>query len=164
MKSLLCAMLCVLTSIAILCVASPARADLRSYCEAYARDLADRKVQARAADPGGMAEPGFAVASLGQGTGDAIRLEKSWRRARNKALLGCIQQYEVQPVPAAVKPAARPAKVVPVVRNEVASADAKKEPSPGTDTRNKKCLAEHPTFNADTGMYTTWSGSLRKCR
>lgn len=162
MKSTLFVVVCVLTCLAASGGSAPARADIRSYCEAFARDLADRKLLTRTGEAGMVDMSGLATASLGRATGEADSAAKPWRRARDKALVRCLQQYEVKP--AAVKPLARPAKAVPTVKKETASVDTGDGSKPGTDAWNKQCLAKHPTFSAETGMYKTWSGSFRKCR
>jgi len=37
-------------------------------------------------------------------------------------------------------------------------------PEPGTQAWNDYCLAKHPSYDAKTGFYRTWSGNQRKCR
>ena len=170
-------------SILSLAIGAPVSlADLKSYCEAFARDLANRKVlvtvsvEPAAADPNGNA---IAVSSAGQiDGGSANRL---WRQAYYGAFEDCMQQYTSEPTkpvvnlpklvkPALVKPTkptvAAKTKPAVVAKKEVDNPDTASTDAPkaGTPAWNKYCLAKHPSFSAETGSYRTWSGAQRKCR
>jgi len=149
--------------------ASPLWADSRPYCEAFARDLANRKVLR--ADSNYSASPNLegtalAVSTSGSASAPASAYEdRLWRHVYNRALEDCFEQYPqetakiVVPVPKLAKSAK------PAVAEKKATDDARatKGPKPGTEAWNKYCLGKHPSFNAQTGTFRTWSGAQRKC-
>ena len=171
MKSSLSALLCVLSLLSIADSASFARANSRPYCIAYARDLADRKVTLPPSAEATMVNPAgdtiAATASISQPSGEERKMERLWRRAYKSALQGCLDQYpEEQPKSILVAPkAAAPAKPVAEVAKPAKQANLSTVgPKRGSEEWRKKCLAAHPSFDATTGTYRTYSGAQRECR
>jgi hypothetical protein len=172
MKSSLGALLCAVSLFSFLGPVVSARAESQPYCMAYARDLANRKVIPRfSPDPMVVSPAGelaATTASVSQPSDDEAKLELLWRRAYKAALQSCLEQYsadEPKPVLAAPKVAA-PAKPVAKVAKKVEkqAEAASSGPKRGSDEWKKSCLAKHPSFNAETGTYRTWSGAQRECR
>jgi len=172
MKLSLSALLCAVGLLFYVVTAPSSKADSRPYCIAYARDLANRKII-----PPPPLEPTIvnptgdlitATASAPETSEDQAKMERLWRRAYKSALQSCLEQYSTeQPktVPVAPKPPA-PAKpiakkVEKVEKQANAAADG---PKRGSEEWKKSCLAKHPSFNAETGTYRTWSGAQRECR
>jgi len=139
---------------------------------AYARDLANRKVIPRSSlDPMVVSPAGelaATTASVTEPSDDEAKLERLWRRAYKAALQSCLEQYstdEAKPVLAAPKvaaPAKPAAKVAKKVEKQAEAASS--GPKRGSGEWKKACLAKHPSFNAETGTYRTWSGAQRECQ
>jgi hypothetical protein len=168
----------VLASVALLLIsASQSYADPRTYCEAFARDIVDRKLLAAGRDPNpGLSgehtatiEPAAAVktASLVTGGTDA-----KWRWTYNRSFDDCMDQYtdEVAPKrvaitpPAPPKPPERAKRPVTVATKPAPEKPVLGTPEPGTQAWNDYCLGKHPSYDAKTGLYRTYSGNQRKCR
>jgi len=173
MKSSLSALLCALSLLSIADSASSSMADSRPYCIAYARDLADRKValpspaDATLVNPAGDAVT--ATASISSPSSEEREMEHLWRRAYKSALQACLDQYsEEQPKPKSIlvapKAAPPPKPVAAVVKPTKQASVVAEGPKRGSEEWKKKCLAAHPSFDATTGMYRTWSGAQRECR
>lgn len=153
-----------------LLVAPSAKAEPEPYCIAYARDLANRKVLPPVSSDPALVTPAgdlmTAAVSVPQSSDDGARMELLWRRAYKRALEGCLDQYssdEPKRLPAAPK-AVAPAK--PVARTVEKQTDPVDDDAPkrGSEEWKRKCLAQHPSFDAQTGTYRTWSGAQRECR
>ena len=134
---------------------SAAFADARGYCDAYARDVADRKSGAGdvlAGTVGGALAGAFlgAVIDKGEGAGKGAIIgggagtilglglsQESRKKTYRKAFARCMDQYEAQPVRA-------------------------------TQNRNADwldyCAAKYRSFNPRTGLYKAGSGRWRPCR
>jgi hypothetical protein len=175
MKSSLGALLCAVSLFSFLGPVVSARAESQPYCMAYARDLANRKVVTRSSlDPLVVSPAGelaATTASITQPSDDEAKLERLWRRAYKAALQSCLEQYSTDaPKPvlatplAAPKAVATPKPVAKVAKKVEKQAEAASGPKRGSDEWNKSCLAKHPSFNAETGTYRTWSGAQRECR
>ncbi|MBC8038720.1 MAG: BA14K family protein [Rhizobiales bacterium] len=143
----------------------PAQADVRSYCEAYARDQADAHLSGGAilgAKPKPTAEE---------------------REERNMLAMGdCLALYtpklRIEPVTAkpetiTVKPiTTTPAKLKPPVapkpkRKAVTAATPphidSATPTARTPAWKDYCAAKHPSYNRKTDTYTSLSGKQRPC-
>lgn len=170
------ALLCAVSLLVLVGTASTSKADSRPYCMAFARDLANRKVIPPAplippasVDPMVVNPVGdlmTATASISQSSDDEAKAELLWRRAYKSALKSCLEQYSGdQPKPKLIAPrATTPPK--PIAKKvEEKQADLRDDgPKRGSDKWKKDCLAKHPSFNAETGTYRTWSGAQRECR
>jgi hypothetical protein len=104
------------------------------------------------------------TASLVTGGTDA-----KWRWTYNRSFDDCMDQYaEETPVkPVAMTPPKPPERAKPPIAAAAKPAPEKPlpgSPQPGTQAWNDYCLAKHPSYDAKTGMYRTWSGNQRKCR
>lgn len=118
-----------------------AQADVQSYCEDYARDMASNRMT------------GSAILT---GKRTPVSTEQ-WSAANAEILADCIATFE--PVAQA---AARPA------RRRIASA-ASVSPSQddqlkrGSEAWNDYCAKKYVSFNRETGLYTGQSGKQRPC-
>lgn len=150
MRKLMFVGLC-LTSLAV-----PAQADVRSYCEAYARNQADVRL-----------------------SGSAILGAKSkltpeeWEERKTLALADCLALYT--PEPEAKTVMAKPEPVTakkPALEFLAGTSPAQQELSaaemaalvPGSAAWNNYCAAKYASFNRETGTYTARSGNQRPCR
>jgi len=166
----------ILTGVALLAVcASQSHADPRTYCEAFARDIVDRKLLAAGRDPEPSSSGELPVnvegaaalttASIVTGGTDA-----KWRWTYNRSLDDCMEQYadETPVKPVAItppKPLERTKPPTPAAAKKPApEKPLPGSPEPGTQAWNDYCLAKHPSYDAKTGLYRTWSGNQRKCR
>jgi hypothetical protein len=162
--------LCVLMLLPVAMMASPARADSRQYCIAYARDLADRKVllsPSAEAVVNPASDTVTATASISTPSDEERKLEARWRGSYKSALQACLDQYS----DGAAKPVALAPKLVVPAKPPAADSKTEKQasasptgPKRGSEEWKKKCLAAHPSFNAETGTYRTYSGAQRECR
>jgi hypothetical protein len=153
----------------VLISTSPSHADPRAYCEAFARDIVDRKLLAAGYDasPATVAGETMAnveTASLAPGDNDT-----KWRRTYKRSLDGCMDQYAVEgpakrAITATPKPAAPAKRPAAVISRPAADTPLPGAPEPGTQAWNDYCVAKHPSYDAKTGLYRTYSGSQRKCR
>ena len=153
-----------------LCVtalAVPAQADVRSYCEAYARNQADTRLT-------GSAILGAAAAAP----------SPEERKARNTlALADCLALYtpeaaiettamakpEAEPVKAKPKTATAKDKLILLARRTAPAQQEKSDADiaalvPGTAAWEDYCAAKYASFNRDTDTYTSLSGKQRPCR
>lgn len=171
MRFSLGALLCHLSLLAIIVNSPAAKADPRSYCMAYARDLANRKVMLPAAEAKAVVNPAgdavAAVASISQPSEEDRKMELLWRRAYKGTLQDCLEQFSVEQAKPAVNAprVVAPAKpAATVTKPEKRAETPTNGPKKSSEEWNKKCLAEHPSFNAETGTYRTYSGAQRECR
>ena len=150
-----------LTSLAV-----PAQADVRSYCEAYARNQADVRL-----------------------SGSAILGAKSkltpeeWEERKTLALADCLALYtpeaaiettamakpEAEPVKAKPKTATAKDKLILLARRTAPAQQEKSDADiaalvPGTAAWEDYCAAKYASFNRDTDTYTSLSGKQRPCR
>ncbi|MFO0991294.1 MAG: hypothetical protein U1E67_05125 [Hyphomicrobiales bacterium] len=151
--------------------APAAKADPRNYCIAYARDLANRKVTLPASEVEAVINPAgdavAAVASISQPSADDRKKELLWRRAYQATLKDCLEQFSHDHSKPIVTPpqVIAPAKPAAPAKKPEEQADASTDgPKKGSEAWKKKCLADHPSFNAETGTYRTYSGAQRECR
>ncbi len=159
-----------LVGLALVWATGPAQADVRSYCEAYARDQADHRLSGAAIFG---AEP-------------AVTPEE-WEERKTLALADCLTLYtaktEIETVAAepeetvAAKPKAiepKPTvKAKPRVRKLIRlTAPAQQDNSaadsatlvPGTRAWEDYCAAKYASFDRATGNYTSLTGKQRPCR
>ena len=119
---------------AIVCVLAPARADVKSYCVAYARNEANIRLT------------GSAI------LGASVKPTPEEWAARNKlALAECLARYEPKLELLARQSAA------PVVSTSATKLVA------GSEAWKDYCDKKYNSFNRTTGMYTSKSGKLRPC-
>jgi hypothetical protein len=159
---------------ALALVAIPAKADVRSYCEAYARDQADTRL-----------------------SGSAILGDKSkpspqeWEERKTLALADCLTLYTpaakaevkdvaAQPEPEPAKPeipkaelpepvtAPKPkpklellARASPAQQEKPASARGKL--TPGSQAWKEYCSNKYASFNPDTRTYKSYGGKQKPC-
>ena len=168
MKFSLGALMCAASLFSLIALTSVAKADSQPYCAAYARDLASRKIippTATVVSPAGNMVA--TTASISPPSEDEAKMERLWQRAYKSALRSCLEQYSAEkPKPVMIAPKAvktvEPAKPAPKKLEKQASADDD-GPKRGSAQWKKDCLAQHPSFNADTGTYRTYSGVQREC-
>lgn len=146
----------VIIGLYVTALAAPAQADVRSYCEAYARNQADTRL-----------------------SGGAILGAKSkltpeeWEERKTLALADCLALYT--PEPEAETAMAKPKPVTarkPVLELLAGTSPAQQELSaaemaalvPGSAAWNDYCAAKYTSFNRVTGTYTARSGNQRPCR
>ena len=141
---------------ALAVAAIPAQADVRSYCEAYARNQADTRLT------------GSAI------LGAAAAPSPEERKARNTlALADCMALYT--PKSEAETAMAKPESVTarkPLLELLAGTSPAQQELSaaemaalvPGSAAWNDYCAAKYTSFNRETGTYTARSGNQRPCR
>lgn len=151
--------------------ASATKADPRNYCIAYARDLANRKVTLPASEVEAVINPAgdavAAVASISQPSEVDRKMELLWRRAYQATLKDCLEQFsheQANPIVTAPQVIAPPKPAAPAKKPERQADAATDGPKKGSEAWKKKCLADHPSFNAETGSYRTYSGAQRECR
>ncbi|MBI2719594.1 MAG: BA14K family protein [Rhizobiales bacterium] len=151
-----------------------ARADVASYCQAYARDEGD------------AALVGNAIIS-GKQTGPLSGPD--WEARVKAALADCLAQYgatpqsEAQPVTGATPtvesekaPAAKPAaKAKPAPQKKAGQARIRSvspiqggppsyaEPAPGSAEWNAYCSKKYASFDPATGTYKSLTGKIRPC-
>lgn len=136
--------------VALLCVCCPARADVQSYCQAYARDQANGLLS------------GSAI--LG---GEAQISQEEWANANSRALQDCVGLYEVKvepkpaPAPAEVKPVKKPPR--PINKKSVTVAASSATLAPGSEAWNDYCDKKYSSFDRKTGTYTSKTGKVRPC-
>ena len=143
----------------------PAFADPTAYCDAFARDLANRKMQGdsvsetsgTAIDRGEAVAAGEIVGSIATPTPESAPNIR-WRRVYGNLFDGCMQQYGVSDTSTATSK--RPANQS---NTKVQLSGQTGTLKPGTQAWNQYCQSKHPSFNAKTGTYQTISGKQRKC-
>jgi len=169
MKFSLCASLCAVSLLSLIGAASISKADSQTYCTAYARDLANRKITPPSSAESAVVNPAgeliTATASAPEPS-EEPKLERLWSRAYKNALKSCLDQYSGDEVKAeAVAPRQTIPAVKPVAKKvEKQASTGDDGPKRGSEKWKKECLAKHPSFNAETGTYRTWSGAQRECR
>ena len=142
----------------------PSYADPVAYCTAFARDLADRKLQTatnepatdsvgtsglEGADPARVDE---AVGSVSVPASDVELPGNRWRRSYSTWFNHCMDQYGLT----VHRPAAKQIKKRGVTKSAAA-------PTPGSPAWTEYCRSKHPSFEPKTGTYQTVSGKQRKC-
>jgi hypothetical protein len=141
------------------------------YCDAYARDVADRKTGHGAdilagtiggaiggaligdlIDKGEGAGKGAVIGGIGGTMVGAAAIDEKWRLSYEKAFTGCMDDYEPQEVEAVAEP-------VPAARVKKSG-----KPKPGTREWAEYCAAHYRSYDPDTGRYKSYSGEMRPCR
>jgi uncharacterized protein YcfJ len=152
--------LCLATAV-IAFVALPAEAaSRRAYCDAYARDVANRSANAGdvlAGTIGGALGGALIGAAIDKGKGagrgaiiggvagtalGAAATSSKWERAYYRAFDNCMASSAV-------------------ARQPVYAGEA---PRPGTKAWYRYCSAKYRSFNPSTGMYTAYSGKQYPCQ
>jgi len=154
--------LLIFTAFGALILAVPAQADVRSYCEAYARNQADVRLS-------GSAILG-AKSELSSG---------AWEERKTLALADCLTLYTAEtpkPVVEAVKAKPKPRTVRAKRRAPTLlarrTAPAQQERStgdasgliPGSRAWEDYCAAKYVSFNRATNTYKSYNGKQRPCR
>jgi uncharacterized protein YcfJ len=149
--------------------AAEAQAGRRSYCDAYARDVANSRVSGGdvlAGTIGGAlggaflgaiidgkegAGKGAIIGGIGGTVVGAAGADSKWHRVYRKALADCMDMYEPRPVVykkvVYKKPVPRPAGSL----------------EEGSEAWNDYCAAKYTSFDRKTGLYTGKSGKQRTC-
>ena len=117
-----------------------ASASSQTYCEMFAKDLADGR------------------------TTDVDLWQISYRNAFND----CMNQYTAAAPVAAPKKALQKQAAVPLAAPETSEEAAavvkpKLKLEPGTEAWNEYCAAKYKSFNPDTGTYNSHTGKERRC-
>ena len=134
--------------------ASPASADVRTYCEAYARDVANGRVS------GGEILNGKIAGTMPE-------TSPKWTEVNGNALAGCMTQYgESVESPAETETAsaeepAPAAKKRTVTRSATATRGAL---TPGSKAWADYCSKKYSSFNRRTGTYRSLKGQVRPCK
>lgn len=129
-------------------LASPASADVRSYCEVYARDVANGRVS------GGEILNGKIAGTMPE-------TSPKWTEVNGKALAGCMTQYG--------ESADSPETDVAAVE-ETAPPTKKKKPAargtlvPGSKAWADYCDKKYASFDRRTGTYRSLKGQVRPCK
>jgi hypothetical protein len=149
-------------------LADSAQAGRQSYCDAYARDVANARVsggEILAGTIGGAVTGAFLGAVIdgkeGAGKGaiiggaggtviGAVSADGKWHRVYRLAYADCIDLYEPRPV-SYEKPVAKPA-AKPAAKLEL-----------GSEEWINYCESKYNSFDRKTGMYTALSGKHRPC-
>ena len=155
--------------VALAWAATLSQADVRSYCEAYARDQADGSL------------------SGGAILGANIKLApKDWAERKTLALADCLTLYALESMvePVTAEPETVSAKPITTVRTTqktivtpkpehlTATAPARREKSAvdagalvaGGPAWKNYCATKHPSYNREADTYTSLSGKQRHCR
>jgi hypothetical protein len=138
------------------------------YCDAYARDVANRKTGNGAdilagtiggaiggalvgglIDKGQGAGKGAVIGGIGGTVIGAVATNQKWHRSYDKAFADCMDNYEPQQAEASDPP--------PPVKKSG-------KPKPGTKEWAAYCTSRYRSFDADTGRYKSYSGEMRPCR
>lgn len=159
------------------------------YCDAFARDAANRKARNSMGNvlAGSATNPVISGASIGNVGGTSPispdAANKQWRRAYIAAYDDCMFQYDGEKVEtaAATPPDAQPSDEVIVQEVDEqaaipvdeaapekpvskAKAKSKAKFEPGTQAWNKACDRRYRSFNPETGLYKSLTGRWRKCQ
>ena len=160
-------------------LSTQAFAAAEGYCDAYARDAANRKARNSAGNvmAGSALNPVISGASISTAGGSAAlsadAANNKWRRAYIAAYDDCMFQYETEKVTietAAAAPAPAPSEEViveevdgqgdippdeaaPEKPVKKAKAKGKAKPEPGTQAWNNVCDRRYRSFNPKTGLY-----------
>lgn len=175
-------------------LSAQAFASAEGYCDAFARDAANRKARNSFGNvmAGSAVNPVVAGTSISTAGGNAAMspdaANNKWRRAYIAAYDDCMFQYEAEKVTtvaaaAAPEPAADAEQTDEVIVEEVnsdadipvdeqapekpvkkAKAKAKAKIEPGTQAWNNACDRRYRSFNPKTGLYKSLSGRWRKCQ
>jgi len=140
----------------------PASADVKTYCQAYARDQANHRLTGNALLNGGAPK----------------MTPEEWGDANSRAMADCMALYEAKaekqpeqqaappppepPKPAVAKKIRKPAK--PIRKKTVTVAATTANLVPGTDAWNDYCDKKYSSFDRKTGTYTSKTGKTRPCR
>jgi hypothetical protein len=141
------------------------------YCDAYARDVADRKTGHGAdilvgtiggaiggaligglIDKGDGAGKGAVIGGVGGTVVGAAAVDEKWQRSYEKIFAECMDNYQPQKVEAAAVP------------EEAAPVKKSGKPKPGTKAWVAYCAAHYRSFDPDTGKYKSYSGVMKPCR
>ena len=173
-------------------LSAQAFASAEGYCDAFARDAANRKARNSFGNvmAGSAVNPVVAGTSISTAGGNAAMspdaANNKWRRAYIAAYDDCMFQYEAEKVTTVAAAAAPDAEQtdeviveevnsdadIPVdeaapekpVQKAKAKAKAKNKPEPGTQAWNNACDRRYRSFNPKTGLYKSLSGRWRKCQ
>jgi len=153
-----------------------------SYCDAFAKDAANRKARNSAGNvlTGNAANNVISGSSIGTAGGAAAMspdaANNKWRRAYIASYDDCMFQYEGEKVEVAAAAASDEVIIeevdgqgdIPVdddaPEKPVKKAKAKGKPEPGTQAWNNACDRRYRSFNPKTGNYKSLSGKWRKCQ
>jgi hypothetical protein len=128
-----------------LCVSGfpSARADVMTYCEAFAKSEADHYL------------PGSAIV----GKVGPVNPE-DWQKSHDNALADCLAQYGAGPARAAPLDSPKaPSQAVDLG----APPTGANPPAPGSEAWKAYCAAKYASFDPATGMYRSFSGAKRPC-
>lgn len=130
-------------------LASPASADVRSYCEAYARDVANGRVS------GGEILNGKIAGTMPE-------TSPKWTEVNGKALAGCMTQYgESVDAPAETDVASAEEPPPPPKKKKTA---ARGTLTPGSKAWADYCDKKYASFDRRTGTYRSLKGQVRPCK
>ena len=139
-------------SLAAVCsclLASAAQADVRTYCNAYARDAANGRVSGGEILGGKIA-------------GTTPETSASWIETNGKALADCLAQYgEGAAVLQSETAPEAPPKPKPVARKKPAGGPGL---APGSAAWNAYCDKKYTSFDPKTGKYRSFNGIMRPCK
>jgi hypothetical protein len=168
----------------LLGLSAPAFAAAEGYCDAFARDAANRKARNTAGNviAGSATNPVISGASISNaGASAALSADAAnnkWRRAYIAAYDDCMFQYETEKVTVETAAAAPSEEVIieevdgqgdippdeAAPEKPVRKAKAKGKPDAGTQAWNSACDRRYRSFNPKTGLYKSNSGKWRKCQ
>ena len=129
---------CVIAFLLAAAASVGAKADVRTYCEAYARDAATAQLS------------GSAILT---GVRTPVSPEH-WAAANGAALADCLAAY-AEPAP--------PQKVVVLAPSNTPAAKPAPTLTLGSDAWKDYCAKKYTSFNRETGLYTGKSGTQRPC-
>ncbi len=131
-------------------LALPASADVRTYCDAYARDVANGRVS------GGEILNGKIAGTMPE-------TSPGWIEVNGKALAGCMTQYgESADIPA--EPDVASAEEPPPAPKKKKTAAAKGTLTPGSKAWADYCGKKYASFDRRTGTYRSLKGLVRPCK
>lgn len=167
-------------------LSAQAFASAEGYCDAFARDAANRKARNTFGNvmAGSAVNPVIAGSSIGTAGGSATlspdAANNKWRRAYIASYDDCMFQYGTEKVTVETAAAAPGDEVIveevdgqgdipvdeeaPEKPVKKAKAKAKGKPEPGTPAWNNACDKRFRSFNPKTGNYKSLSGKWRKCQ
>ena len=141
-------------SAALLCGAAPALARSSSYCDAYARDYANRTTHAGENVVGSAVAGAIGGAVLGGILG-----------GKDKAGKGALIGAGVGTTAGAVTSSARWRDNYEIAFDRcMSSRQTGGRPTPGSEEWFEYCEAKYRSFDPDTGMYLASSGNWKPCR
>lgn len=165
-------------------LSAQAFASAEGYCDAFARDAANRKARNSFGNvmTSSAVNPVIAGSSIGTAGGSAAlsadAANSKWRRAYIASYDDCMFQYGAEKVTVDTAAAAPSDElIVEEVTGEndipvdeaapekpVKKAKAKGKPEPGTQAWNNACDRRFRSFNPKTGLYKSYNGRWRKCQ